>query len=225
MFDRPEDETLYARMDERRQSWFRRLRHAQVGLIGAGLESLIAGLVLQDEDVSSVVLTENTYPGHRLLNGMGPVPIYPPAVERLEELGYPVEENPPLWLDRTELQNFLIHSYLRKGGSCLRSVTLEQSRVESDEIELTLSVDDRRETFTFDDVVLSVDDFGIKTHDLDTSDPLEYEVLATGRRHDAAVQAGPTVLPAELSSSAVPLESAHVLSGRKAAEIVLNDRS
>jgi hypothetical protein len=223
MFERPEDEALYGDIDERRQSWFRRLRHAHIGLVGGGLECLAAGVVLENEDVSTLILTEHSHPAHRMLDETGPVPIFPPAVQRLEEWGYPVEENPPIWPDRTDLYSFLIHSYVQAGGLTLRRISLENSNVDDKEIELTVSLGDRRETFRFDDVILGVGEYGIEESDLDTSDPLEYEVLGTRRRSDGAVQAGPVVLPDRLAETALPLESAHVLSGRKAAEIVLSE--
>lgn len=222
MFDRPEDTKLYDQIDGRRQSWFRRLRHAQVGLIGGGTECLVAGRVLEQEDVKTVVLTTAESPGYRLLEGTGPVPIFSPAADRLEEWDFPMEENPPVWPDRSVLQSFLVHSYLQEGGSFFRNVTFQKQNVDSEDVQITVSLNDRLETLTFEDVILATDEYDIETEDLDTSDPLEYEVLATRRRTDGAVQAGPMVLPAHLAETAMPLVSAHLLSGRKAAEIVLS---
>lgn len=225
MFDFPEEDELYDRMAERRREWFKDARSRDVVLVGGGVEALMAGLYLEKNNTRSLLLAESEHLGERLIRGNGPVPIFPPAVNRLEELDYPLDTNPPVWVDRNYFLSFLVENYLAEGGRILRGVYLEGSpRVTGDEVRLTVNLDETSETFGFDDLVLTLPRFEAETLDEEGEDPLTIEVRNTRRRSDGTVQAGRLVLPDEYAEMGFPLESADLLSGRKAAEIILNDR-
>lgn len=225
MFDLPEEDELYDRMADRRREWFKDARSRDVALVGGGVETLMAGLYLEKNDTRSLLLAESEHLGGRLTWGNGPVPIFPPAVDRLEELDYPLDTNPPVWLDRNYFLSFLVENYLAGGGRILRGVYLEESpTVIDDEVRLTVTLDESSETLGFDDLVLTLPRFESETLDEEGEDPLAIEVRGTGRRFDGTVQAGRLVLPDEYAETGLPLESADLLSGRKAAEIILNDR-
>lgn len=225
MFDQPEDDELYDRIAAKRRDWLKDARSRDVALVGGGIDALTTGIYLERNNAGSLLVAESEHLGGRLTWKNGPVPIFDPAVNLLEDLDYPLETNPPAWVDRNHFLSFLVERYLDEGGRILRGVYLEEPPGRSgDELSLTLSFEDFSETLPFDDLVLTLPRFRRESADAEGEDPLEVEVVATGRRSDGIVHAGRLALPEEYAETKLPLESADLLSGRKAAEILLNDR-
>ncbi|MFB6344856.1 MAG: NAD(P)-binding protein [bacterium] len=225
MFDLPPQDELSSEIGQQRESWLSDCREREYLIVGGGITSLTAGIYLQQERCSTLVITEADHLGGRLTWDYGPVPIYSPASELLEKLEFPIESEPPLWLDRNLLLSFLVSRLYNEGGTVLTGGYFDSKPVKRDqqfEVEFTLA--DRPEVFHGEELITTLGKFDHENRVEESETRLGKLVLNTIRRRDQTIQAGVQALPASERGSGVPLESALLLSGRKAAEIVLDER-
>lgn len=225
MFDLPPEDELSSLLGQHRQSWLDDCRERDHVILGGGLAGLTAGIYLQQADCSTLVMSEADHLGGRLTWDYGPVPVFAPADELLHELDFPLESEAPLWLDRNLLLTFLVTAFYDEGGAVLTGgyfddypVTLDENR----RVEFTLS--EKTEVFNAGDVITSLGKFPCEQRIRETDSVLEKLVLNTVRRSDGIIQAGIQALPDGRRGETPPLESALLLSGRKAAELVLDEQ-
>jgi ribulose 1,5-bisphosphate synthetase/thiazole synthase len=225
MFDRPSDGELFDRTAERRREWFNQASDREVAIHGAGLDALVAGIFLQEDDIDTFIVTEADYPGGRLTWDNGPVPIFYPANNQLEDLGYPLDGLPPYWIDRNALLSFLVQRYFSRSGVLLTGVRTEGvPRAESDELEWDLILDQQTRSVTVQNFISTKPNSQNEPTDDTIDDPLDYLVRHTDRQSQGVVVCGRAVFSPSERDSSIPLESAYCLSGRKASELVREDR-
>lgn len=224
MFDLPPEEELSSEVGERRRTWLDSCRDREYAVIGGGVTGLMAGLYLQRHNYSTVVMTEADHLGGRLTWDYGPVPLFAPADESLHDLGFPLESEAPVWIDRNLLLTFLVTSFYDEGGIVLTGGYFNADPVSrDDEFRVEFVLSDVSEVFVVSDVISTLGKFDHEERISESETVLEKLVLNTIRRSDGFVQAGVRALREPERSSTPPLESAQVLSGRKAAELVLDE--
>lgn len=224
MFELPPEDELSSQIGQHRQSWLEECRERDYVIAGGGPTALVAGIYLQYENHSTLIMTEADHVGGRLTWDYGPVPIFAPADELLYDLDYPVDSEPVLWLDRNLLLMFLVRTFYDEGGAILTGGYFNKYPYESDsgyQVEITLS--DRPEVFAARDVITTLAKFNRESRIQEARTSLEKLVLNTLRRRDGVVQAGVQALPDAERSTGPPPESGLLLSGRKAAELVLEE--
>lgn len=225
MFSLPDSEQLNKIYQKQQQEWLEACRSAEIIVLGSGIAALTAGLFLELEGQNTLVVAEAENPGGRFTWQPGPVPIVEPAGELLEEVEFTGEVSAPLWVHRTELLAFFVHRYFSAGGEMLSGAKVEKFRCLGDEFELDLM-------FNSQPLILSASEFIVTTSFTetenngttgDTSGP-ERMVVNTKRREEGPLQAGYQALPEIDEETELPLVNGALLSGRKAAEIILADR-
>jgi hypothetical protein len=92
-----------------------------------------------------------------------------------------------------------------------------------EQVNVSLAFNETSETVSFEQAIVTLPLYDLEPPELETDDPLEYEVLGTSRRSDRVIQAGLSVLPETLRETGLPLASAHLMSGRKASELLLDE--
>ncbi len=225
MFSIPDREELGRQRDEEYARWLSRRRGATALILGGGPAGLAAGVVLQQNDVSSLIVEEAEQLGGRLTWESGPLPVFSPAHELLAEFGLEVSQTPPLWLDRLQLFDLLVHAYFEAGGRALTGGTIQhppRSNPDEEGFLLDLYLGDRTEVIEAEEVIVTLPLAPPGRAPRDSESVLEQMVLATGRRQDDWIQAGFQALPSELRDRSEPYLNGCLLSGRKAAEVILN---
>lgn len=223
MIERPSDEQIYKELTDRRSDWLSYVHDCEVAILGGGVTALFAGSFLEARDCRTVILESSEYLGGSLNWQNGPVPVYAPAHEQLTELDYSVDDKPPVWIDRNDFLSRLIHVYLDRGGFILRRVFVGELPSKRDGIfQVFVEFEDLDMELEFDDLIVSSGEFSVEGSSTNDTDPMEGEILNTERTDERFVRAGRSTLTQYERESTLPLESAHLLSGRKAAEIVLN---
>ncbi|MGM0380717.1 MAG: FAD-binding protein [bacterium] len=202
--------------------WLEECLDCDVLVVGAGVSALVAGLELQREDKKVLLVTEAAQPGGRLTWERGPVEILSPADELLGELGFPLNDNPPLWIDRLELLAYLSNRFYELGGLILNSVFIEgEPRREGENFELDILCDDRPFIINGPELISTVPGEKEIPGDAPCSEILEKIVQQTGRTEEGYVQAGLKAYYPGKKGQFCPLVNALLLSGRKAARFCL----
>ncbi len=209
--------------EERRTEWLRPLHEARVGVTGGNLAALVAGYFLQNESMDSVILVPAEQLGGRLTWQTGPVGIASPADRVLDDMGLDSASESPVFMDRHRLLHELAVRYLRAGGFVLTDVA-ELTEPASAEDTVDLSCEWSRELLNleFEDLIGTLPMSQPASPTRTPESEADHMVVGTGRRQDGWVQAGDQALPERLRRSDRPSESSLILSGRKAAEIVLD---
>jgi hypothetical protein len=222
MFEFPSRSELSELRDEEFSQWFRPCRDIDVAVVGCNPAGLTAGINLVDRGKDVVILEESEQLGDRLLWETGPVPIVSPADELLDDLGFRIEENPPIWVDRVEIFNFLLHRFLSSGGRVIHSVYLETVSPTEDRFELEVSIGEHREVMIVDELGLCDSRSRQAPPDPDEDDPMERMVRATERTSEGWVRGGYQCLSEEVRDRDFPYVNGECLSGRKMAELILS---
>ncbi|MFB6356289.1 MAG: FAD-binding protein [bacterium] len=225
MLDLQERAELSTVDDEHFSEWMKAVRNFDVLIIGADAAGLTAGIVLQWEGINTLVVDEAEQTGGRLLWDVGPVPIVSPVDELIEELGFPVDDNPPLWLDRFEILNCLQNKFIEKGGRVVPGIVVDEfPTLEKSTFKTELSFQQRSEVLEAEDVIVSMPGQPVvHSSEDDAKDPLEEIVLSTLRRNEEWIQAGFQCIEPDKRDMEYPFVNALIMSGWKAGEIVLND--
>lgn len=223
MFDLPSHKKLSEQRDDEFPNWLDSLRQSDVGVVGATPAGFVAGIVLCDYGSDVVLMEQSEQLGGRLLWESGPVPILSPADELLQDLGFPIESNPPVWIDRINLLDFLLHRFLETGGRVVPGCYLDSVTRVDGTLELSVRLDERRDTLETENIVVT--DPRIEPDneaETDADSPLESMVLNTIQTSDGWVSAGFHALPDDERDEDYPFVNAECLSGRKAAELVIS---
>lgn len=223
MFTRPPVSERSRDRDRERHAWLEEARESDVVIVGGGLSALVAGILLGQEDRQSLIVEEAEQLGGRLLWENGPATVLSPADEILDELGFSLPSESPSWPDRIQLISFLAHEFFEEGGRVLPGVSVQAPPVETGEsFQLELYFWERHEVFTSPEIIVTLPLTQPARPPRPGDNPLEEMVLATGRRQDNWIQAGFQALNPETRDEPEPFENACILSGRKAAEVILN---
>jgi hypothetical protein len=221
MFRFPESSDEREQQIKQYHSWLVDNKQTDVVILGGGPAALCCGLELLEENFRVLMIDESENPGGRLTWQHGPVEIISPADELLAELGFPISENPPLWLDRLQLLSFLCYRFFHRGGRMLSGVYIESApRVEEDNVEIHLLVDDRPFIVTAKDAVVTLPDFNPPVSNDDYQQQMKQMVLDTRRREEGWIQAGYQALLPASDYEHGPYVNSCLLSGRKAAHLV-----
>lgn len=208
-------------VERQRAEWLDPLFDARIALLGGGLASLIAGWFLQREAFETVIMVPAETLGGRLTWSAGPVGVVDPATDVLAELGIEVSEESPAFLDRHRLLHDLAARYHDQGGFVVTDVTeLGTPEATKDDFEISVTWQGQDRVVGFEELVGTVPKAQPGAPSGEPDNPQEHMVLGTGRRQDGWIQAGYQALPARLRQGRDPMESALILSGRKAAEVV-----
>lgn len=221
MFERPSRSELSRLRDEQFGEWMDRIRNHDVTIVGSGPAGLTAGIVLQKQGRDVVILDESEQLGGRLFWESGPLPIVSPVDELLEDLGYPVHTDPPIWLDRVEFLDFLLHSFVEEGGAVVPGVYIDSLPEEDRGFEIAVSIQENREVLESEELVLTEPKVNLRDVTDRGDDPMETMVLNTTRVPEGWILAGYQALPENERDEDYPFENAECLSGRKSAELVL----
>lgn len=212
--------------EEKFNEWLEKCGDCDVLIEGAGISALCAGIELQESELKVLLVTGADAPGGVLLEGRGPVEILSPADELLEELGYPVETNPPLWIDRLELLAFLTNKFFKLGGEILNSVTFENfSRPGGENFKLDLTLNGRALVVEALQLISTRARKSQELSEITCRQLMEKIVLQTSKTDEGFIKAGfRACSSAGQREHFCPLINAFVLSGRKAVRLLLADK-
>lgn len=222
MFERPSRKDLFDQIREHTDRRLRDVRDVDCLIYGAGLAGLVAGLVLQENDQSTLIADPSEQIGGRLTWKTDMLPLFGPADELVEDLGFDVTSNPPVWVDRTHLLSFLGNRYYEAGGTVLLESPLRHFEDRKNHWEIDLGTEDHAEGFEAREFVVAEPGVDLKPVSSGRDDPLEAMVVGTGRRAEGMFEAGFAALLPEQRDLEEPFENAALLSGRKTAEIILS---
>jgi len=220
MFELPDRAELLRQRDEEYAQWMEEVADRATVIIGSDPAGLLAGRVLQRRGKDTLVLEESEQIGGRLLWESGPVPILAPADELLEDLDYPIDSIAPVWLDRIDLLDFLLHGYLKDGGRLLNSVFVERIPDLNQEQELEIVVGERTAVISVGEGILSAPNIEVD-FDQPEASPLEEMVRRTQKIESGWVLCGRQTLTGEERDREYPYINGELLSGRKAVECIL----
>lgn len=209
---------------EKYNQWLEECLDCEVMVLGGGVTALVAGIELQDRGQNVLLLTEADQPGGRLVWENGPVEILSPADELLEELGFPIDSNLPLWVDRLELLGYLVNRFYELGGLIINSAVIEnyfQSGQDGFEVEMLLN--DRPLIASSPELIVTTGRDRAAGEDSYCPGILEKIVHNTRRTGDGFVAAGLNAHSPGRRGRFCPLVNGFILSGRKAARLSLAD--
>lgn len=222
MMDLPSPADVTAEAGRAREDWLQGCGESQLLVLGGGVAAVTAGLVVQESGRSVVLVETARTPRDRFFASDDPLMILSPTDEVLEELGLDVDGTPPVWRNPVSLETALLHRFLEAGGSLVRRAVVDgrpASRGRTFEVKINLGAD--RRVFAADDLMLTTPCLDPEPAGEPSEHVLHEMVLATRRREDGMIQAGYQALGDRRISPGVPAVNGLVLSGRKAAELVL----
>jgi len=205
---------------EKYSQWLGECLDCDLLIVGAGVTGLVAGLELQENNRDVLLITGADQPGGRLVWENGPVEILSPADELLGELGFPVDSNPPLWVDRLELLAYLVNRFYELGGLILNSALIEKYFCNKDncfEVELLLA--GQPLIATAPELIVTAPGEGKNQNSSSCPEILEKMVYNTRRSEKGFVEAGLKAYHPGRRSRFCSLVNGFVLSGRKAARL------
>ncbi|MFP4687894.1 MAG: hypothetical protein ACLFN5_07300 [bacterium] len=225
MFKFSGETDVHSRQLKEYHTWLLGMQEMDVVVLGSDPTALACGLELLGEDYSVLLIDEAETPGGRFTWQRGPVEIISPADELLEELGFPIVSNPPLWLDRLDLLSYMCNRFYRQGGKILPGVYIEgPPRQRKDGFEINLLLDNCPLIISAGDVVVTVPKFNPPSPETVCEQQIEDMVLNTGRHGDGWIRAGYQALLPVTDTEYCPMINGCLLSGRKAAHIVFNKK-
>lgn len=223
MMDLPDPADVSSESSRARADWLDECAEADLLVLGGGVAAVTAGLAAREAGFSSVIVETGRTPEERFFSSSGPVMILSPADETLAELGCDPQGDPPLWRDLCALEVALLDRFFDEGGRLVRRAVIDgrpQRRDHRFETRVNLRPD--RRVFTSREVIVTVPLLDPEPAPARGEHVLHRMLLATRRREDHIVQAGHAAAGGRRIPDGVPAENGLILSGRKAAEIVLN---
>lgn len=222
MMDLPSPGEVTAGAGHAREDWLDACSDAQLTVLGGGLAAVTAGLVVQEAGRSVVLVETGRTPRDRFFSSDGPVMILSPIDEVLGELGCRFEATPPLWRDPFSLETTLLGRFFDAGGRLVpRAVVDGPPAARGRRFETSVNLGSDRRVFESDALVVTTPLLEPEPAEEPAEHLLHEMLLATRRRGDGIVQAGYQALGDRRIPPGIPAENGLVLSGRKAAEIVL----
>lgn len=222
MMDLPSPGEVTGKAAHAREDWLDACSDAQLLVLGGGLTAVTAGLVVQEAGRSVVLVEVGRTPRDRFFSSDGPVMILSPTDEVLEELGCRFDEAPPLWRDPFSLETALLKGFFDAGGRLVRRAVVDGSPARGGRrFEVRVNLGSARRVLESDALIITTPLLDPEPAGESAENLLHEMLLATRRREDGVVQAGYQALGDRRIPSGTPAENGLVLSGRKAAEIVL----
>ncbi len=222
IFNNPPAETVYQTYREKLTGWYDNCCQTNVAILGADISALLAGIFLEDAGLQTVVLTESEQPGDRFILKQGPVPIIHPAEQILHEIDFKTALEAPFWVQRTELLAFCTEKYFAAGGSFLPGVTVERITGQPAGHELQLRLDEQPLVITAEKTLVTTPVAQVEILTEKEGSVHQYMVLNTGLRSEGWIQAGYQAVDRYSTSEELLLVNGAILSGRKAAEVVVS---
>ena len=220
MFELPSRSELLRERDQEYARWIQDLENRPIVIFGSDPAGLIAGRVLQRLGKDTLILEESEQIGGRLMWDIGPEPILSPADELLEELDYPIDRVPPVWVDRMDLLDFLLHGYLQNGGRLLNSVYTDRIPDVNQGGELEIVIGERSAVIEVEAGILSAPSIDVEFNE--PQDTLLDEMVRRTRFLDTGwVICGRQALTEAERDREFPYINGELLSGRKAVECIL----
>ncbi len=222
MMDLPSPAEVTAEAGRAREDWLEGCSESELLVLGGGLAAVTAGLVVQEAGRSVVLVETARTPRDRFFSSDDPLMILSPTDEVLEELGVDVDGTPPVWRNPVSIETALLNRFLEAGGSLVRRAVVDGRPGPRGRIfEARINLGANRRVFEADDLMLTTPHLDPEPAGEPFEHVLHEMVLATRRRDDGMVQAGYQALGDRRVSPGVPAANGLVLSGRKAAELVL----
>lgn len=222
MIDLPSPREVTSDYDHERDVWLDECADRDVAILGGGMAAVTAGLILQDEGFSVVIVETGRSSRDRFFTEEGPTMIVSPADEILEELGCSPGENPPLWMSPVAVECTLLHRFFDAGGQLVRRAVIDgDPRAKNGAFHVGVNLDSKRRLFEPDELIVTAPLLEPEPPSGRPDDLLHRMVLATQRRTDGMLQAGFQALGNRQIPAGIPVENGLVLSGRKVAEILL----
>lgn len=222
MIDLPSPREVTSDFDHERDAWLDECADRDVAVLGGGMAAVTAGLILQEQGFSVVIVETGRSSRDRFFTEEGPAMILSPVDEILEELGCSAGENPPLWMTPLSVECTLLHGFFEAGGQLVRRAVIDgDPRAENGAFHIRVNLGSNRRLFESDELIVTAPLLEPEPPSARPDDLLHRMVLATQRRTDGMLQAGFQALGHHQIPAGIPVENGLVLSGRKVAEILL----